>query len=56
MNWGELIRHAAALNLPPDRFWRLSMKEWRALTGPSGPAPLSRAEFEALIATHPDRP
>ena len=42
--------------VPPHRFWRLSLREWRALTAPSGPAPLSRAEFEALFREHPDRP
>ncbi len=55
MNWEALIRRAAVeFHVPPHRVWRLSLKEWRALAGPPGPAPLSRAEFDALAAGFPD--
>lgn len=55
-DWPAALRLALSLGLPPHRFWRLSLREWRAITAPSGPAPLSRAEFEALSRQHPDRP
>ena len=48
--------HAAftTLHLTPAIFWSLSLPEWRALTTPPhGPA-LARADFEALMQSHPD--
>jgi uncharacterized phage protein (TIGR02216 family) len=56
MNWDAALRRAALeFNLPPDRFWRLSLKEWRALAGDvAGVPPLSRTDFEALTTAHPD--
>jgi uncharacterized phage protein (TIGR02216 family) len=52
--WSAPLRLAVSLGLPPEAFWRLSLKEWRALTEtPSAPAP-SRADLSALIARYPD--
>ncbi|PZR32969.1 phage tail assembly chaperone [Caulobacter segnis] len=52
--WAAPLRLALSLGLPPDAFWRLSLKEWRALTeAPAAPAP-SRADLSALIARYPD--
>lgn len=52
--WATPLRLAAALRIPPEAFWRLSLKEWRALVEtPSAPA-LSRADLSALIARYPD--
>jgi uncharacterized phage protein (TIGR02216 family) len=48
------LRLAARIGIPPRDFWALSLKEWRALTAPSGPAPLGRAELEALRHQFPD--
>jgi uncharacterized phage protein (TIGR02216 family) len=48
------MRHAARLNLAPTAFWRLSMREWRALTSPLLSAQLDRAAFDALAARFPD--
>ncbi len=58
MNWDAAIRRAAIeFSLPPDRFWRLSLKEWRALAGDRATdLPLSRSDFEMLAADHPDIP
>jgi len=42
------------LGLAPHAFWRLSLREWRALNT-SPPGTLSRAAFEALAAANPDR-
>ncbi len=56
MNWARQIRRASReFGLSPDAFWRLSLKEWRALAGqPSGLSPLNRADLEALIGAYPD--
>lgn len=55
MNWPVLLRRAALdFTVPPHRFWALSLKEWRALAGEAAAAPLSRTDFEALAAAHPD--
>ncbi len=52
--WAAPLRLALSLGLPPEAFWRLSLKEWRALTeAPPAPAP-SRADLSALIARYPD--
>ncbi|MDR6623781.1 phage tail assembly chaperone [Caulobacter segnis] len=52
--WSAPLRLAVSLGLPPEAFWRLSLKEWRALTeAPPAPAP-SRADLSALIARYPD--
>lgn len=52
--WAAPLRLALSLGLPPQDFWRLSLKEWRALTE-APPAPvLSRADLSALIARYPD--
>jgi len=52
--WGDWLRQALSLGLPPAAFWRLSLREWRLLLGPQGPGPLSRAEFAALTHRFPD--
>ena len=56
-DWAALLRLAAlGFHIPPDRFWALSLKEWRALTAPpAAAAPLPRDAFEALAARFPDR-
>lgn len=53
--WGEMLRLAALrLHIPPEPFWRLSLKEWRALTGGEEAPSLDRAGLEALAALYPD--
>lgn len=54
MDWPAALRLALRLGLTPQAFWRLSLAEWRALTGESGPG-LSRAALDALIQRYPDR-
>ncbi|MEN0652568.1 MULTISPECIES: phage tail assembly chaperone [Hyphobacterium] len=44
------------MGITPRDFWQLSLKEWRALTQATGPAPLGRDELEALRARFPDAP
>jgi len=44
------------MRIPPKIFWAMSLVEWRAaIARPRRPAPLARAEFEALMRAHPDR-
>jgi uncharacterized phage protein (TIGR02216 family) len=42
-----------ALALPPEQFWRLSLREWRALNH-RGESPMTKQEFVALAARYPD--
>lgn len=54
MSWAAPLRLALSLGLPPEAFWRLSLKEWRALTEvPSAPS-LNRAGLHDLLARYPD--
>jgi len=56
LDWPALLRFAATRFLiPPDAFWRLSLAEWRALTGGEALDPLPRAALDALVAQFPDK-
>jgi uncharacterized phage protein (TIGR02216 family) len=52
--WDEALRLALRLGLTPDPFWRLSLREWRALTEAPATPVLSRAGLTDLIARYPD--
>jgi len=52
--WAGWLRRALELGLAPDAFWRLSFKEWRALTASAQAPALTRAEFDALARAFPD--
>lgn len=53
--WPGMLRLAALrLGVPPRDFWRLSLVEWRALTGEVVAPALDRAAFEALARRYPD--
>lgn len=49
-----LRRAAVAFSIPPAAFWRLSLKEWRALAGEGAGAALGRSHLAALMARFPD--
>lgn len=49
-----LLRTALMIGFTPDRFWRLSLKEWRALNAGADPV-LTRAGLEALAQQFPDK-
>ncbi|PVM92629.1 phage tail assembly chaperone [Caulobacter radicis] len=51
-----LRRAAVAFAIPPAAFWRLSLKEWRALAGEGevGGAAMGRPALAALMARFPD--
>ncbi|MEQ1707277.1 MAG: phage tail assembly chaperone [Terricaulis sp.] len=52
--WPAMLAVALRLGVPPSCFWRLSLKEWRALIAPIGDDTLSRAGFAALAQHFPD--
>ncbi|MBX9574630.1 MAG: phage tail assembly chaperone [Caulobacteraceae bacterium] len=49
-----MLRTASALGVPPEAFWRLSLKEWRMLTERAGEPTMGRAAMEGLMARWPD--
>lgn len=51
--WAEMLRAAALMGIAPAQFWKLSLREWRALTTPSGPT-LPRKQFDLMMKTRPD--
>lgn len=53
-HWAEMLRAAAGLGVGPADFWRLSLKEWRWLTGPAGGPGLGREALTALMERYPD--
>ena len=52
--WAAMLALAQRLGVAPTAFWRLSLKEWRALSAPNENT-LTRAVFEALAARFPDQ-
>ena len=53
MPWRRLLALSQTLGVAPAQFWRLSLREWRALTAPAREA-LTRAAFDALARRFPD--
>jgi uncharacterized phage protein (TIGR02216 family) len=52
--WAGALALALRLGLPPEAFWRLSLKEWRALTAPPAHARFGRGDLGSLMARFPD--
>ena len=53
--WGEMMRTAARLGVPPEGFWRLSLREWRMLTErQGGGAPMGREDLMRMTEAWPD--
>jgi uncharacterized phage protein (TIGR02216 family) len=51
--WAAMLATALRLGLPPHRFWRLSLREWRAFV--ASPADrLTRDAFNTLAERFPD--
>jgi len=55
MSWGAMLRLAVRLGVMPEAFWRLSLREWRMLTGAGDAAGMSRADLDRLTERWPDR-
>ena len=56
MDWAGLMRVGlGVLRLPPEAFWAMTPREFAAaVDAKAGPAPMGRAELEALRARYPD--
>jgi uncharacterized phage protein (TIGR02216 family) len=55
--WDAWMAHGVGrLRIAPSEFWRMSLREWRAVLGQGGQSALSRAELEVLLKEHPDVP
>ena len=52
--WDAALRLAVSLRIAPEAFWRLSLREWRAITETPKAPILSRPTLDALIARFPD--
>jgi len=50
--WGAWIRAALMVGIEPEAFWRLSLKEWRALFDRE--SALARTDLDALMRRFPD--
>ncbi len=50
--WAAALALALRMGMTPEAFWRLSMAEWRMLTGAT--AALRWNELAALMARFPD--
>lgn len=49
--WAQWIRAAARMGVSPEAFWRLSLKEWRALTTLGAAAnAMTRTTLDELMA------
>ncbi|HEX6861035.1 MAG TPA: phage tail assembly chaperone [Caulobacteraceae bacterium] len=51
--WAAMLPLAVSMGITPREFWRLSLREWRALVGDGGEV-LGRAGFEELVRRYPD--
>lgn len=51
--WRRWLAAGFAAGVAPAAFWRLSVREWRALSGSAAEA-LDRAGLLALAAQYPD--
>lgn len=53
--WGAMMLAACRAGVPPEAFWRLSLREWRMLMEASpANAPMGRGEFERMAEAWPD--
>jgi uncharacterized phage protein (TIGR02216 family) len=52
--WDAALRLAIRLSVPPEAFWRLSLREWRTLTATPAAPSLDRLALDALLDRFPD--
>ncbi len=52
--WPSLLALGARVGVAPSAFWRLSLREWRALTATAQDTILKRGALDALAAQFPD--
>ena len=57
LDWGGLLKAAAARGIRPAEMWAMTPVELLIVLGRAGgPAAMGRARLEELAATWPDRP
>ena len=54
-SWPIRLRHAVRLGIAPEAFWRLSWREWAALTATPALTALDRAGLDDLMRQFPDK-
>ncbi|MAP96625.1 MAG: phage tail assembly chaperone [Ponticaulis sp.] len=55
LNWGAMLSAALRLGLTPPEFWRLSLREWQAISGRNkGASAFRKSDLTDLIARFPD--
>lgn len=54
--WAAMLAAGVSLGVAQYLFWRLSLREWRALIAPLDAGAMSRAAFDALAQRFPDAP
>ena len=52
--WARMLRLAVGLGMTPEAFWRLSLKEWLALTEVEAAPAMGRDAFDELARRWPD--
>lgn len=53
--WAAMLVAACGMRVTPEVFWRLGLREWRAITAPMmGAEHMQRAAFESLARLYPD--
>ena len=52
--WSAMLRAALTAGIAPEAFWRLSVREWRWLSGKG--EGMDRTRLAALMGAYPDCP
>jgi hypothetical protein len=52
--WPQLLAAAARMGMPPDAFWRMSLKEWRLLHAAQHDRAMAHEQLQALAVLYPD--
>ncbi len=53
--WAQLLFRGQQIGISPRDFWRLSLREWRAINGEiNAQKPMCKSEFEDLARTFED--
>jgi hypothetical protein len=53
--WRTMLAEALHVGVTPDRFWVLSLAEWRSLIAPPPTDTLNRTTFAELAERFPDQ-
>ncbi len=53
--WPGLLLAALKLGITPEVFWRLSVREWQALTASQKRTGFGRGDLSRLLSAFPDK-